>query len=391
MNEMLKLAPSPSLTKDTAQVILSELGHVEQIRYIVLTVCVKKGPTLPPIPLTNKTPILSYALSIDSIIAYNNQLASTQITLPSDNPISELGRLILDKLILSKPNTPDGISIVADSPMNNPPQLNIKGRQVLRQFYGENLGSTSDRRILRPAYGFKKGRQAEGTDLRRIYVKPFCAKMSRMSHYIMNLIKANHDLLGISSLDLSNDFNSCSVLLYHNMNGIKDISTMGFHTDLKYSKKGVYSIKNNCQSINTPTVIVTIGKSRYLKWRQVFINSVNKIEVDNDSVFQMLLSEGAILILHPHDERPHYDEKTNRFIKFQHGGVKTPKDGCSIAFVFRVVSKTEQFDEFTHCHVTDGLPRDNMKDYSDIDEMYNNIDIEEFHSSLINEYREYLT
>ena len=152
MNEMLKLAPSPSLTEDTAQFILSELGHVEQIRYIVLTVCVKKGPTLPPILLINKTPISSYALSIGSIIACNNQLATTQITLPSNNPISELGRLILDKLILSKPNTPDGISIVADSPMNNPPQLNIKVRQVLRQFYGENSGFTNDRRILRPAY-----------------------------------------------------------------------------------------------------------------------------------------------------------------------------------------------------------------------------------------------
>ena len=52
MNKILKLAPSPSLTQDIAQVILSELGHVEQIRYIVLTVCVKKGPTLPPILLT---------------------------------------------------------------------------------------------------------------------------------------------------------------------------------------------------------------------------------------------------------------------------------------------------------------------------------------------------
>jgi len=153
MNEMLKLAPSPSLTKDTAQVILSELGHIEQIRYIVLTVCVKKGPTLPPIPLTNKTPISSYALSIGSIIACNNQLASTQITLPSNNLISELGRLILDKLILSKPNTPDGISIVADSPMNNPPQLNIKGKQVLRHFMVK-IPDLLIRRILRPAYGF---------------------------------------------------------------------------------------------------------------------------------------------------------------------------------------------------------------------------------------------
>ena len=32
-----------------------------------------------------------------------------------------------------------------------------------------------------------------------------------------------------------------------------------------------------------------------------------------------------------------------------------------------------------------------MKDYSDIDEIYNNIDVEEYHSSLIKEYREYLT
>ena len=53
------------------------------------------------------------------------------------------------------------------------------------------------------------------------------------------------DLLGINPLDLSYKFNSCAVLFYHQLLGINEVSSMIWHTDLKYSKCGQFSPKSN--------------------------------------------------------------------------------------------------------------------------------------------------
>ena len=105
--------------------------------------------------------------------------------------------------------------------MNNDVQLNIVRPAVLRQYYGLSVDSVKDNICIRPAFGFNNGRQAEGTDYRRIVVKPFCDDMSGMSKLLHNFLLANRNLLGLEELNLDLQFNSCTILLYHISPGIK--------------------------------------------------------------------------------------------------------------------------------------------------------------------------
>ena len=56
------------------------------------------------------------------------------------------------------PNSSDGLSIVADKPMNNDIQLNVNRRAVLRQYYGLSVPCGADGISHRPAFGYRNGR-----------------------------------------------------------------------------------------------------------------------------------------------------------------------------------------------------------------------------------------
>ena len=43
---------------------------------------------------------------------------------------------------------------------------------------------------------------------------------------------------------------------------------MCMHADITYNKYGVYMPPQNSQAENTPTIIITIGDSRELKWQK---------------------------------------------------------------------------------------------------------------------------
>ena len=202
---------------------------------------------------------------------------------------------------------------------------------------------------LRPAYGYTKGRQVEGTDSRRIIVIPFCSEMNSMANYVVSLLQCDAVDLGVSNLDLSCDFNSCVVLLYYCIKGVKMQSSLGMHIDVKYSNHGVFLHNRNTQKENTPAVIITIGKSRYLKWKEIYYGNDNKRKDDSSWIFKMLLEEGIIFILHPNNECPHLDELFNRKVKLEHGNVNIGKDDCSVAFVFRVVPNYLQFVKENNC------------------------------------------
>ena len=64
-------------------------------------------------------------------------------------------------------------------------------------------------------------------------------------------------------MDLDTPFNSCTVLIYHSLSGIKTDSRMGWHCDSKFSLAGNFKLKSNGQTYNTPIVIFTIGKVDY--------------------------------------------------------------------------------------------------------------------------------
>ena len=129
-------------------------------------------------------------------------------------------------------------------------------------------------------------------------------------------------------------------------------------------------------------VIFTIGLPRILKWRKRCLqenNNGNKVwHYDKSKQFEMLLQQGSILVIHPHDEVPKYCSKEGTICNFQHGEVKFKnKEGMSIAYVFRNTTSIAIFDRNTnlwvqnHNHTTP--PR----------EFYDNIDVEQFHENMI--------
>ena len=242
----------------------------------------------------------------------------------------------------------------------------------------------------RPAFGYKNGRQAEGTDQRNIYVKPFCNKMTKMAQFIHKLLLQNSNLLRLNNLNLCEKFNSCAILLYHKMQGIKEASSMGWHTDLKYSKDGIFSVNLNSQKENTPTVIFTLGDKRKLNWRKIVFDEKNKSQ-PSAKIFEMLLEEGHILILNPHDECPHIDVTSGEKIKFEHGNVNIGKNACSIAFVFRVVSTIHAFDKHNKLiNKESEVTNSQLHDELIMDNLYKDFNAEKYHKDIKHKFKNYL-
>ena len=81
--------------------------------------------------------------------------------------------------------------------------------------------------------------------------------------------------LQLEWMDLSTVFNHCTALLYYSHPLLKKEAVMPFYCDVTYNHKGDYVDHMNEQVENTPTVIITIGDSRYLNF-QCQLSMVNK-------------------------------------------------------------------------------------------------------------------
>ena len=77
--------------------------------------------------------------------------------------------------IVSVPNelTIDGISIVAENPMNSPIMLDSTRTAVLRQMYAMNcVANTMNEYQLRYTYGYTNGKNPAGTNPAKYVTKP---------------------------------------------------------------------------------------------------------------------------------------------------------------------------------------------------------------------------
>ena len=61
------------------------------------------------------------------------------IQFPSHTTLSNSSRSIIDQLICSDINSAHGIRLPLDTPLNNPPILNVLRPAVLRQYYSLNV------------------------------------------------------------------------------------------------------------------------------------------------------------------------------------------------------------------------------------------------------------
>ena len=383
LRAMKSLAPGEFLVESSVAHLLRGEDNVEEIRYIVLTVIPDRN--IADLSLTSNDTVSPYSIHTDSIIRLSSELSSLQVILPLQGDIAMLCKKVIQTLMEAKPNTPEGIAIVADKPMNNGVQLNINRRAVLRQYYGDSFGMDENGISLRAAFGFKNGRQSEGTDTRRIFVKPFCGNMRKIATLLNKMMLENASLLGVHKLNLKHSFNSCTVLLYHRIPGMKDISSMGWHTDCKYSKCGKFSKASNYQMENTPTVILTLGSSRVLHWRKKLVDMECKLK-SSKSFLKMVLREGTVLILNPKDECPHYNDTDNGKVKYEHGNVKIGKDETSIGLVFRVVPNYVSVNITDNRLVCSSIRPAESKIVTEMDKQYASVDVELVHKFMKEKY-----
>ena len=321
------------MTKQTCVSLLNELGDISQIRYVVLT---------NKIEITHYNNILTnYSYVFNNYMTYQNiGMKSLLVTPACSTELILHGRTILRSLIMNPPDSYLGISIVVDNPECNKAMLNVKRPGVLRQYFGRDLGKIDGTIVKRVAYRSQLSFKSEGSDPKKLIIKPFSDDMGIMADFFHNFLMVNKQEFGLNSVDLNNKFNSCSVLIYHELPHYKKQSSMGWHCDSKYSTAGKFSDKMNGQVYNTPVVIFSIGRKRLLKWRKRFTkkkdNGYKSFEIQAGSEEEMLINEGNICIINPKDEVPHIEVETQRMVHFQHGNTKVTKNDISVAFVFRV-------------------------------------------------------
>ena len=260
--------------------------------------------------------------------------------------------------------------------------------RCVRQYYGLDLECKTESIVNRVAYRSQFNIRSEGTDPCKLIVKPFPQEMVLMSRYFRKFIKYS---LGLQDVNTTAE--------YHSLPNFKKESSMGWHTDSKYSISAKYCQKNNGQLYNTPVVIFTIGMDRLLFWRRRHIllksNGRKTWCVEKDSIEKMLLSEGSVCIINPYDEAPHIDTDMKKTVHFQHGNTKVKDDTISVAFVFRVSPHTCLCNKHNNTVI---LPEDIMKDVrmkettsgitkADRQMEYDKVNVEQYHEELLKHFK----
>ena len=143
--EILNYDVGMHMTKEMCERLLLDLGEISEMRYIVLK-------TIDSIT-SNKDESDNY-LCRNLIFLSNPRwgLKSKMVKSCKTKTLVSNGYEILKRLILSPPDTLEGISIVADNPECNLAMLNVKRPGVLRQYYGLNLYNIDDFLVMRVAY-----------------------------------------------------------------------------------------------------------------------------------------------------------------------------------------------------------------------------------------------
>jgi len=163
----------------------------------------------------------NYLLSSNLSVMFDNSMSeirSFQMKIMYPNSVMSLCRNVLDKLILTNIDSQDGISIVSEQPMGNGLMMNISRPGVLRQYYGLDVGEREGNTIKRATYGFNS---SVGTDPNKFITKPFDSNLIGISNLIMNKLRNHNNGELCKKMNLNTVFNSCTVLPYTSIPGIK--------------------------------------------------------------------------------------------------------------------------------------------------------------------------
>ena len=322
-------------------------------------------------------------------IISNNYFNSLVIQFPSHTTLSNASRHIVDKLICSQINSPKGICLSLDTPLNNPPMLNILRPAVLRQYYGLNVKDVTKQNhtVERYTYGSGSGTSSVGIDPNNFVTREMTEEMNLMSIESNELLIKNKSYFKLDNANLDLPFNHCTVLVYYAGECLKKHARLGMHSDCVYSvHNGSYVKKDNSQVENTPTVVYSLGDTRSLHWsrrKRIVTHKGRYIwECDKEFKKEFTLSTDSITVVNTLDEDPEYTSIDGSKYQYQHGNVNVSKDQLSVGIVFRTVHSTAVYDLKSDCIIRlDGEP-------NDIVHYHLGTNLNDFHSKLINLYHD---
>ena len=181
--EILNYSNGYLLTNSRVDELLAPLGNVHELRYILLT-CL--SPTINSNTLTyDYSSILINPTCNNSMNYFRSKLCTSG----SSKYLAFLGRKVLYKLVNSQFDSLHGISLVADAPeCNKKAKLNVTRAGVLRQYYGLDLGLVDKNRMKRVAYRSHSATSSEGSDPKKLVIKPFSCELSEMAKFYINFL-----------------------------------------------------------------------------------------------------------------------------------------------------------------------------------------------------------
>lgn len=282
--------------------------------------------------------------------------------LPKNTLLYDYSRKFIDAVIRSPINSKFGIKLSLDKPLNNDIALNILRPAVLRQYYGIDI-ENNENTVKRYTYGSGSGTSSVGMDPCNFVTRPFNNWLVHMSYSIKALLVKNSTLFKLDNCNMDANFNHCTVLIYYAGLGLKNHSSLGYHTDCVYSPStGDYVSKLNSQVINTPAVIYSIGDTRLLHWkaRKRGYSKSGRTVWENCVTQKMTFQLGSdtLTIINPEDENPCSSKNQRDMRQYMHGGVNVSADKFSVGFVFRVVSDTGMYHKGDDTMIVDNKKND---------------------------------
>lgn len=244
-------------------------------------------------------------------------------------------------LLLSPWDSRCGLSFHMDAPMCNHPLWNNDRPGVLRTSYGKDCHDSDEDDmdfVTRYVDGTGYGSSSVGTDPRSGQTKQMSLAMWELGVALQNQLQIPKNRF-CKTMDLSEEFNSVSILLYIGSDVIKEctVSDLAYSSDIEFNTKGEF-VKDNSQKENTPVVVLTLGDPRtvHMKKRKKGKDG-NWMNNEREKTHDFLLTSGSIFVLDPADEELKERGRENQGLSQFHHRVKVTK-GLSMAIMFRTVT-----------------------------------------------------
>lgn len=278
------------------------------------------------------------------------------IQLDSSDLMGIYARNVTHTLITMPINSKHGIKLSLDTPLNNTKNLNTIRPACLRQLFANDVDviRRSKKFVRRFTYGFGSGTSSVGMDPYNFVTRRMSPEMQYIGTKLHELLQRNRVFFNLEGVDLDQQFNHCTVIIYYADDCLKKQASLGMHCDCVYSPHdGKFKKKSNSQVENTPALIYSVGDERILNFKRRGMSKAGTWEDDDSFGTSYHLNSDTATIINSLDEDPLSYKNISKHSQYQHGGVKVNGTKLSFGLVFRVVSSEESYNLDTDTMIVD--------------------------------------